>query len=75
MMNLESGKSEVITTVCSPSFLQIFSIGRVAPYLLRASRLSISDVRWLWRAGANDAIMLLRWAALKEDSFPDRLSR
>lgn len=49
-----------LTTAFFPSLLQRCSIGSLSPYLLRASRLSISDVRWWHSAGANEAMMLLR---------------
>jgi len=49
-----------ITTVRFPSSLQRSSIGSLIPYLLRDSRLWISDVRWLQSAGANEAMMPLR---------------
>jgi hypothetical protein len=64
-----------ITTVWFPSLSQRSFIGSLAPYLLRASRLWISDVRWLPSAGANEAMMSLRWAASKDVSFPARPSR
>jgi hypothetical protein len=53
-------RNSVLTTVRFPSFLQRSSIGSFAPYLLRASRLSISDVRWWQSAGANESMMPLR---------------
>jgi hypothetical protein len=49
-----------ITTVRIPSLRQRSSIGSLTPYLLRASRLRISDVRWSQSAGANEAMMPLR---------------
>jgi hypothetical protein len=49
-----------ITTVCIPSLLQRSSIGSLSPYLLRASRLWISDLRWSQSAGANEAMISLR---------------
>lgn len=53
-------RETAITTACFPSLPQISSIGSLAPYLLRASRLWISDVRWSQNAGANEAMMPLR---------------
>jgi hypothetical protein len=49
-----------ITTARFPSLLQRSSIGSLTPYLLRASRLWISDVRWSQSARANEAMMPLR---------------
>ena len=49
-----------ITTVRFPSLFQRFSIGSLTPYLLRANRLWISDVRCSQSAGANEAMMPLR---------------